>query len=222
MDLEPLDDHVGAIWKQVATGEPTLVEVDGLADPDAPDVDPPLLAEVEHWLEVLFSTGFELHEKEYDDVGLPIGDRVISSADPKGRTLVSILATRNQAVDDAQEMAERLTAAQSLPDGAIVVSTVDSWQGQTNALTIAIHPLSGASRLDDFNSAFGRLAVVCTRATHGLLLVSRSGLDDLMATAPARPGTPLGEPGTRQLPRQTHERILRTFARGTLVIERAG
>ena len=52
------------------------------------------------------------------------------------------------------------------------------------------------------------------RATHGLLLVSRKNLDELLAVAPARPGTPLGEPGTRQLPRQTHGRILQTFARG--------
>lgn len=221
MVLDPLTDQAGAIWQQVATGVPTMVEVEGLADPDAPDVDPPLLAEVERWLDALFELGFELHEKEYDDVGLPVGDRVISSADPNGRTLVAILATRNQAVDDAQELVERLRARHDLPDGAVVASTVDSWQGQTNALTIAIHPLSGASHLDDFNSAFGRLAVVCTRATHGLLLVSRSGLDDLLATAPARPGTPLGEPGTRQLPRQTHERILRTFARATLVLEGA-
>jgi hypothetical protein len=198
-----------------------MVEVDGLPEPDAPDVDPPLLAEVEHWLDVLFEAGFELHEKEYDDVGLPVGERDVSSSAPSGRTLVAILATRNQAVDDAQEMVERLRVKHELPDGAIVASTVDSWQGQTNALTIAVHPLSGASRLDDFNSAFGRLAVVCTRATHGLLLVSRSGLDALLDTAPARPGTPMGEPGTRQLPRQTHERILRTFTRGTLVLEGA-
>lgn len=68
--------------------------------------------------------------------------------------------------------------------------------------------------LDEFNSAFGRLAVTCTRATHGLLLVSRRNLDDLLAVAAPRPGTPFGEPGTRQLPRQTHQRILSTFARG--------
>ena len=84
-----------------------------------------------------------------------------------------------------------------------------------NAITLALHPLSGASALDEFNSAFGRLAVTCTRATHALLLVSRPGLDELLAVAPPRPGTPLGEPGTRQLPRQTHQRILATFARGT-------
>ena len=110
-------------------------------------------------------------------------------------------------------MAERLTDRHQLPEGVIVASTVDSWQGQTNAITVAIHPLSGASELDDFNSAFGRLAVTCTRATHGLLLVSRAGLDELLSAAPARPGTPLGEPGTRQLPRQTHGRIVAAFAR---------
>lgn len=76
---------------------------------------------------------------------------------------------------------------------------MDSWQGRTNAITVAIHPLTGAIELDDFNSAFGRLAVACTRATHGLLLVSRAGLDELLSTAPPRPGTPFGEPGARQL-----------------------
>jgi hypothetical protein len=70
--------------------------------------------------------------------------------------------------------------------------------------------------LNEFNSAFGRLAVVCTRAKHGLLMVSRPGLDRLLTEAPARPGTPFGEPGNRQLPRQTHQRILATFARGKI------
>lgn len=115
-------------------------------------------------------------------------------------------------------MVERLTEQYDLPDGVLVASTIDSWQGRTNRVTIALHPLSGASKLDDFNSAFGRLAVTCTRATHGLLLVARAGLDDLLATVPPRQGTPFGEPGTRALPRQTHQRILATFARGTLTV----
>ena len=135
-------------------------------------------------------------------------------ADP----LIVILATRNQAVDDATEMVDRLVDKFDLPDGVLVASTVDSWQGQTNAITVAIHPLSGADQLDEFNSAFGRLAVTCTRATHGLLMVARRGLDDLLADAPARPGTPLGEPGPRSLPRQTHQRILAAFSRGFLAV----
>lgn len=206
------------VWTQVATGTPTLVEVEGLAEPDAPDIDEHLLEVVEGWLDELLANGFAIHAKTYDGTGEPNGDSITSSADPQDQTLIAVLATRNQAVEDAQQMVERLVQKHDLADGVIIASTVDSWQGQTNALTVAIHPLSGASRLDEFNSAFGRLAVTCTRATHGVLLVTRAGLDDLLDTAPPRPGTPLGEPGTRQLPRQTHQRILDTFARATYVV----
>ena len=212
--VKGLRGDAGAIWKQVACGIPTLVEVDGLAEAEAADVDLPLLEVVERWLDQLLAKGFELHDRLYDDAGLPTGSITVSSDDPKDRQIIAVLATRNQAVDDATDMVERLTEKHGLPDGVITASTVDSWQGQTNAITVAIHPLSGASALDEFNSAFGRLAVTCTRATHGLLLVSRVGLGALLDKAPARPGTPMGEPGNRQLPRQTHERILETFARG--------
>jgi hypothetical protein len=207
-------DASATVWQQVATGVPTIIEVDGLAAPDAADIDPPLLAVVEEWLDELLRAGFTVHEKTYDAAGVPERDLETKSTDPCGRTLIAVLATRNQAVDDAEAMVDRLIARHGLAEGVITASTVDSWQGQTNALTVAIHPLSGASALDEFNSAFGRLAVTCTRATHGLLIVSRAGLDDLLSTAPPRPGTALGEPGTRQLPRQTHQRILRAFARG--------
>ena len=40
-------------------------------------------------------------------------------------------------------------------------------------------------------------------------MVCRPGLHELLGDAPARPGTPYGEPGNRHLPRQTHQRILR-------------
>lgn len=213
-----LRGDAAAVWKQVATGVPTLVEVDGLPDPEAPDVDLPLLGVIERWLDKLLAKGFTLEDRTYDDAGLPTGRVKASSAKPKGRTLIAVLATRNQAVNDATDMVERLVAKHGLAEGVITASTVDSWQGQTNSLTVAVHPLSGASQLDEFNSAFGRLAVTCTRATHGLLMVSRSGLEDLLATAPARPGTPIGEPGTRQLPRQTHQRILETFARARFTV----
>ncbi len=218
----PGDRHIEAkglagaaadVWWSVATGIPTLVEVARLEEADAADIDPPLLHVLETWLDELLSKGFTLHDTTYDDSGTPAGAVDVAFDNPQGRTLIAVLATRNQAVDDAQEMVERLIERHHLPEGVIVASTVDSWQGQTNAITVAIHPLSAASTLDEFNSAFGRLAVTCTRATHGLLIVSRAGLDDLLANAPARPGTPLGEPGTRQLPRQTHQRILGAFAR---------
>ena len=50
-----------------------------------------------------------------------------------------------------------------------------------------IHPLSGADQLDDFNSAFGRLAVTCTRATHGLLCWLAPGSTTCSTTPPRGP-----------------------------------
>lgn len=208
-----------AIWGQVATGVPTLVEVQGLPDPDQPDVDPPLLEMIEQWLDELFDAGFEISRRTYQSDGTPDAWETVAQHNADSDTLIAVLATRNQAVDDAQQMVDRLTERHGLDPGVIIASTVDSWQGQTNAITIAIHPLSGAARLDEFNSAFGRLAVTCTRATHGLLLVSRHNLDELLTVAVPRPGTPFGEPGARQLPRQTHQRILSTFTRTSIDVE---
>jgi len=213
-DMEALATE---IWQQVATGVPTLLEVAGLPEPNDPDVDIDLIGVVEQLLASLFEGGFELHSKVFDDFGEPTEEVVVEApGKTSGDPLVTILATRNQAVDDASDVVARLCAKFALTPHDIVSSTVDSWQGQTNGITVAIHPLSGADKLDEFNSAFGRLAVTCTRATHGLLMVTRTGLDELLIDSPARPGTPLGEPGFRTLPRQTHSRILLTFARGTV------
>jgi hypothetical protein len=214
VSLPAMPEPAMSVWQSVATGVPSLLEVSGLPPAEAADIDQPLLAVVEELLRELLVDGFSCTERKYDDVGAPGPVVSVSSDAPAGDPLVVILATRNQAVDDATEMVERLTEELDLPEGLLHVSTVDKWQGQTNRITVALHPLSGAAELDEFNSAFGRLAVTCTRATHGLLMVARAGLDDLLDGAPARPGTPFGEPGTRSLPRQTHQRILRAFSRG--------
>lgn len=203
------------VWQQVATGTPVLLEVAGLPPAEAADVDLPLMEIVRELLDDLFAAGFALHRVEYDDTGSPTGSQMTQApGDDAPDPLITILATRNQAVDDASDTVEELTEKHQLTAKDLVASTVDSWQGQTNGITVAIHPLTGAAQLDEFNSAFGRLAVTCTRATHGLLIVSRPGLDELLADAPARPGTPFGEPGNRHLPRQTHQRILAAFTRG--------
>lgn len=218
IDVPDLAGVAGEVWRAVAGGEPVLLEVEGLPDPEAADIDPPLLGVLEDLLRPLLAEGFTTSEQRYDDAGDPFEEHHVSSSEPTGDPLIVVLATRNQAVDDATAMVERLTEELDLPEGVLLASTVDSWQGQTNRITIALHPLSGADELDDFNSAFGRLAVTCTRATHGLLLLARAGLDDLLDAAAARPGTPFGEPGTRALPRQTHQRILATFTRGIHVV----
>lgn len=212
-----VDGTAAEVWRSVGSGVPTLLEVDGLPPAEAADIDLPLVEYVEALLDELFTAGFTLERAEYDDTGAPTGER--ATWEPRTHTgdpLIAILATRNQAVDDAADAVDRLRDKHALTDKDIVASTVDSWQGQTNGVTIAIHPLTGAGELNDFNSAFGRLAVTCTRATHGLLMVSRPGLDTLLGEAPARPGNPYGEPGNRQLPRQTHRRILDTFTRATI------
>jgi len=217
LDTPGLRGDAAKIWRQVGTGTPTLLEVDGLPAPESPDVDLPMMGAIESLLDKLFASGFKLQRAEYDPSGTPTGYTTeFGPGDETSDPLVTILATRNQAVDDAGEMVERLTDKHSLGEQDIVSSTVDSYQGQTNGITVAVHPLSGATNLDTFNSAFGRLAVTCTRATHGLLVLARPGLDLLLNEAPARPGTPFGEPGNRQLPRQTHQRILDTFVRGTI------
>lgn len=207
------------VWQQIATGVPVLLEVDGLEQAEAADVDLPLLAFVEHLLDELFASTFALEKVQYDDAGSPNGHViVVKPGDEPDDPLVAVLATRNQAVDDATEAVERLREKHGLTEKDLRASTVDSWQGQNNGITVALHPLTGASQLDEFNSAFGRLAVTCTRATHGLLVVSRPGLDRLLTEPPARPGTPFGEPGNRHLPRQTHQRILATFTRGIVTV----
>lgn len=219
IELGDLTGTAKAVWESVASGVPTLIEVDGLPDAEAADVDLPLVGFVESLLDDLFTAGFTLIGQKYDEHGEPLGqvaDEDLGTA--PDYPLVAVLATRNQTVDDAEDAAARLREKHGLSAAEINASTVDSWQGQTNGITVAIHPLTGATELDEFNSAFGRLAVTCTRATHGLLLVSRPGLDELLQQAPARPGTPFGEPGNRHLPRQTHQRILATFARATVTI----
>lgn len=221
IDVGSMDEDIAGIWRQVGTGVPTLLEVDGLPEPEAADIDLPLMELVESLVDEFFSANAALISAEYDnDVpGRPTGtwEKARAGGDHPD-PLVTILATRNQSVDDSADAVHRLQLKHGLTDRDIVASTVDSWQGQTNGITIAVHPLNGAAELDTFNSAFGRLAVACTRATHGLLMVARPGIDELLAEAPARPGTPFGEPGTRQLPRQTHERILATFARASIEV----
>lgn len=217
LDFTSMSEGVDEIWRQVGTGIPTLLEVEGLPEPEAADVDLPLMEFVEALLDEFFASDVGLLTAKFDDDGALLGKICVRSPGDIGSDpIVAILATRNQAVDDAADVVERLREKHHLTEHDLVSSTVDSYQGRTNLITVAVHPLNGAAELDSFNSAFGRLAVTCTRATHGLLMVARPGLDDLLQEAPARPGTPFGEPGNRQLPRQTHQRILATFARGQI------
>lgn len=179
-----LTGHAADIWHTVGTSVPTLLRSPGCPSPRPPTWTSPLLGEIEALLDALLGGGFAPTRAEYDDTGTPTGRRLTARPGDGGDPLITVLATRNQAVDDATDMVDRLRARHSLTATDIVASTVDSWQGQTNGITVAIHPLSGAGRLDEFNSSFGRLAVTCTRATHGLLMVTAPASPNSSATRP--------------------------------------
>jgi len=81
------------VWAQVASGVPTLLEVEGLEDPEAADIDQPLLGVLEDLLIDLLAGGFEIREKQYDAAGTPEADVVIASSAPTGDPLIAVLAT---------------------------------------------------------------------------------------------------------------------------------
>ncbi|WP_040686088.1 hypothetical protein [Nocardia vinacea] len=139
-----LSASVARVWQQVGTGVPTLLEVAGLPDPEAADIDLPLMQAVESRLDDLLSVGFSLEQAEYDGTGTPTG---------------TVLTTRR--------------------------------------IQLGIRPI-------------GRRLQPCHPRAAG------RGPESVGSSA--SPGTRFGEPGNRQLPRQTHQRILKTFARGTLTV----
>ena len=98
-----------AVWEQVGTGVPTLLEVDGLPAPEAADIDLPLVGLVEGLLDELFAAGFTLVRRRPAVTVTPTGDTIRRApGDEPDDPLVAVLATRNQAVDDAAEAVARL------------------------------------------------------------------------------------------------------------------
>ena len=132
----------------------------------------------------------------YDDTGAPVG----TSRDPlvtarHGDPLIVILASRNAAVDDAHQLVERLTEMNGLRGGGSS-QRPPSTSGRdrpTGSPSLFIHSLAPTSSTTSTPPSADSPST-CTRATHGLLLVTRAGIDLLLSEAPARPGTPLGEP----------------------------
>jgi hypothetical protein len=115
--LDAMTGLAAAVWAEVATGRPLLLEVDGLDESEAPDVDLPLVTFAEELLDALFAAGFALRTARYDESGSPTGE--IIEAAPGGNSddpLVAFLATRNQAVDDAAEAVERLRETHGLTE----------------------------------------------------------------------------------------------------------
>ena len=71
IQLGAMDQPAADVWHQVATGEPTLLEIDGLPPADAADVDVPLLDAVESLLDELLVAGLTLLARRFDDDATP-------------------------------------------------------------------------------------------------------------------------------------------------------
>lgn len=84
--LGRLSGTAKAVWESVATGVPTLLEVDGLPSAEASDVDLPLVGFVERLLDELFSAGFTLSQEVYNDDGTPSGKTKVDrpGLEPRG------------------------------------------------------------------------------------------------------------------------------------------
>jgi len=63
-----------------------------------------------------------------------------SPGDDPDDPFVAVLAGCDQAVDDAADAVTRLSEKHGLTDKDLLSSTVDSYQGQTNGIIVAVHP----------------------------------------------------------------------------------
>ena len=74
VELGKLEGLAADVWAQVGTGIPTLLEVGGLGDAEAADVDMPLVEFAEELIDSLFSAGFSLVRARTDDAGTPTNE----------------------------------------------------------------------------------------------------------------------------------------------------
>ena len=98
LEVPTLRGVAAGVWQQVGTGVPTLLEVDGLPEPEAADIDLPLMGVVESLLDELFTAGFALLAADYDDAGTPTGVTTRTGpGDGSDDPLVAILANAKPA-----------------------------------------------------------------------------------------------------------------------------
>ena len=106
-------DRQGSLGPRSPRAYPTLIEVEGLPDAEAADVDTHLVDFAADLLDALFEADFALEWAAMGNgTGTPTGEtRTVKPGDEPDDTLVTILASRNQAVDDAKDAVERLQQA---------------------------------------------------------------------------------------------------------------
>ena len=86
----------------------------------------------------------------------------------------------------------------------VVVDTPERWQGLEKPIMIAVHPLSGVTEPSEFDLETGRLCVMTSRQTAGLILVTRDHVGEtIVNTIPAATQAP-GEPDRTGRGRRAH------------------
>jgi hypothetical protein len=76
--------------------------------------------------------------------------------------------------------------------GKVVVDTPERWQGLERPVMIIVHPLSGTMRPSAFDLETGRLCVMASRHTAGMVVLARNHLSDTLADYIPTAGQPFG------------------------------
>jgi hypothetical protein len=74
----------------------------------------------------------------------------------------------------------------------VAVDTPERWQGLEPPVMIIVHPLSGTLRPSAFDLETGRLCVMASRHTAGMIAVSRDHLSDTLAECIPAAAQPFG------------------------------
>ncbi len=128
---------------------------------------------------------------QHEDLGLAARiARVVERLLQRQATILTEAGTRPLQADDLgvtathRVMNTRIREALDAlgPAGrAVRVDTPERWQGLERAIMIAAHPLSGMTEPSGFDLGTGRLCVMTSRHSVGLVLVSRDHVGDTLA-----------------------------------------
>jgi hypothetical protein len=128
--------------------------------------------------------------------------RAICEEHPRGKQVrppdVAVAVATNDQVAAVTLAIKRALEAAGCPDperNLPTITTYNKHQGLTYPVTIAWHPLSGATRSEEFAIDLGRWCVGITRHRHACIIVGREGLRDVLADPPLSGAAP--RPGER-------------------------
>lgn len=115
-------------------------------------------------------------------------------------------------------MNTRITDALGDLAGRVRVDTPERWQGLERALMVVVHPLSGVTQPSVFDLATGRLCVMASRHSVGLVIVSRDHVGETLERTLPRAEQCLGQRDEAGRGRAQHRAVWEHLhARGRVV-----